>query len=267
MGSVNVAAGKVRGWLTAPNATPALLKGNLNSTSRCRQAWTSQDLATQRKAGPCSKRAGAQAWASWLPIAISKVHPPHLAHSSKPLDAGGRRLALRRAICRRLHSLHNLFHLQSSALGIVSQVDRSSLKPDPPGPGFSQSHWHRYALPHVTIKLPCTWDYTRRDPREPITWTDWPPVWPKTRVVTRWRSLVVEAMFGRGKGRPCRLLNAQPSPTPLIQVRLCCRAAYALLLYSLGGRRERITGIGIKSRAAQVGCGPGVDSRLAPAPT
>lgn len=50
--SVNVVVGWVRGRLTAQNATPALEKGNLNSTSRC-QAWTGQDLTTHRKAGPC----------------------------------------------------------------------------------------------------------------------------------------------------------------------------------------------------------------------
>lgn len=61
-----------------------------------------------------------------------------------------------------------------------------------------------------------------------MTWTNWPPVQPNTRIVTRWRSFVLEAMFGRGKRRPCRLLNAQPSPTPLTQLCLCCRAAYAL---------------------------------------
>lgn len=35
VGSVNGAAGNVRGWLTAQDATPGLSKGNLNSTSRC----------------------------------------------------------------------------------------------------------------------------------------------------------------------------------------------------------------------------------------
>lgn len=47
VGSVNGAAGDVRGWLTAQDATPGLSKGNLNSTSRCGPAKTPRHSTEQ----------------------------------------------------------------------------------------------------------------------------------------------------------------------------------------------------------------------------
>lgn len=91
-GSVNVMARKVRGWLTAQDATPALLKGNLNSTSRCRQPGPAKTSQHSTKQGPAAegqerRSAGAQAWASRLPIAISRGPPT----SPRPFPQATRR--------------------------------------------------------------------------------------------------------------------------------------------------------------------------------
>lgn len=71
-----------------------------------------------------------------------------------------------------------------------------------------------------------------------MVWALWPPVWPNTQIATMWRCGYVHLR----QRTPCHLLDACPSPTPVIRMRLCFRAAYALHLFSLGGRRDKIMG-------------------------
>lgn len=163
-------AGKGRGWLTAQNKTPALSKGNLNSTSR----YQPRPRQAQQQSRVLQPGTGVQAWASIAPRRhLSSLPTPPIPTSHSTLGAGDQGsveefvvVSIQSTIliraCGSPGPAATAYHFVLTSAKLHIRYRQSRRPRDRPAPGASQSHWHSYALIQVTtILCPSVWESMR----------------------------------------------------------------------------------------------------------